>query len=51
MGAAYKMTNFPHIKDILLVEMIARSIKKIYRWWMGRAIDTINNENEQSYDA
>lgn len=32
MGLAAKMTDFPHIKDILTIEMIARSIKKIYRF-------------------
>lgn len=49
MGVAIKMTSFPHIKDILHVEMIARSLKKIYRWWMSKKIEMIKNLNEIEY--
>ncbi|KAL4512145.1 hypothetical protein ABPG72_005147 [Tetrahymena utriculariae] len=50
MGCAYQMTSFSHIKDILHIEMIARSIKKIYRFSMSKAIEMFYNENENIFE-
>ncbi|EAR86269.3 translation initiation factor eIF3 subunit (macronuclear) [Tetrahymena thermophila SB210] len=50
MGQAYQMTSFSHIKDILHIEMIARSIKKIYRFSMQKAIEMFYNENESIFE-